>query len=104
MSFMARLGGLEVRLVDESEESLIREIIDLGDSNRKWFGLLSEAAYMDYVRRSGALVALREDVLVGYALFYLPRDQVRLAQLCVTPQARGQGVARRLIDTLSTMH
>ena len=101
---MARLGELEIRLVAEGEESLVRGVIDLGDSNRRWLGLLTEAAYLDYVRKGGALVALRDGELRGYALFYLPRDQGRLAQLCVAPDARGEGVARSLIETLSTMH
>jgi hypothetical protein len=48
---MARLGGQEVRLVEENEESLVRDVIDLGDSNRRWLGWLSEAAS---IRRVGA--------------------------------------------------
>src|SRR5699024_2133702 len=42
--------------------------------------------------------------VVGYAAFRLPRQEVALAHLVVTVGARGMGIARRLVDELSTRH
>ncbi|MGO9672176.1 MAG: GNAT family N-acetyltransferase, partial [Streptosporangiaceae bacterium] len=43
-------------------------------------------------------------LVLGYALYSLPRQVVKLTHLCVSQDARGQGIARRLVDALSERH
>ena len=42
--------------------------------------------------------------MLGYCLFDLPHDVVRIVQLCVSDAARGTKLARSLVDAVSTRH
>src|SRR5262249_39629970 len=54
---------------------------------------------------SGTLVvALNEGLVIGYALYALPRQVVRLTHLCVAENMRGRGIARMLVDAISQRH
>jgi GNAT superfamily N-acetyltransferase len=54
---------------------------------------------------SGTLMAaISEGRLVGYALYSLPRQVVRLTHLCVISEMRGYGIAKKLIDEISKLH
>lgn len=78
---------------------------ELGDQETRQVGLLPYAAWDEYAASGHVLVAVDEDeVARGYVAYRVPRDEVRIAQLVVSPTARGQGVARRLIDELRKLH
>lgn len=76
----------------------------LGDSEARSLGLLPHAAWDDYGKAGHILVAVKGDELLGYAAYRVPRNEVRLAHLVVKPEARGSGVARTLIDEISSRH
>lgn len=42
--------------------------------------------------------------MVGYVLYDLPRDRVKVIHLCVAEHQRGAGIARSLIDEISARH
>ncbi len=50
------------------------------------------------------LAAIHDGHVLGYALYSLPRQVIRLSHLCVSENARGQGIARRLVDAISERH
>jgi GNAT superfamily N-acetyltransferase len=61
-------------------------------------------AFFEYADRGTLVVATRASELLGYALFDLPRQEVRLIHLCVDEHARGLGLAGRLISWISQEH
>lgn len=50
------------------------------------------------------LAAVSEDKTLGYALYDLPGDRVKIVHLCVAADRRRSGVARQLIEALSSRH
>ena len=64
-------------------------------------GFLPRAALEDYLTREGVLGAKTQDGrLVGYLMYAANRDRFRIAQLCVSEEGRGKGVARNLLEAL----
>lgn len=54
---------------------------------------------------NGTLLAVkRGNSLLAYALFALPRSEVRLTHLVVAESAKGRGIARALIEEISRIH
>lgn len=92
------------RLLRADEKALLDQVVRLGDLHKRWLGLLTRAAFTEYASRGRILLAVDGDLVLGYALFDLPRQRVRLAQLCVDERTRGQGIARTLISELSRLH
>jgi predicted nucleic acid-binding protein/predicted transcriptional regulator/GNAT superfamily N-acetyltransferase len=90
--------------------ALLDAVRSLGDANRRWTGFLPSAAWSDYAQRGTILaaVAVTEQAntaeLLGYAAYRLPRDEVVLAHLVVAQNARGNGIARLLVDELCTRY
>lgn len=73
-----------------------RNAATLGFMPRGGFEVRSEAGTL--------LVAVDGPDLRGYLLYDLPRREVVIRHLCVAPNARGKGVARRLVDHLVSLH
>lgn len=93
-------------LVDvEPRSPLLDGVMLLGDSERRYLNLLTHSAWDDYAEAGHVLAAVDPDgSLLGYAVYRLPRTEVVLAHLVVAPAARSRGVARALVDELSTRH
>lgn len=84
---------------------LIDEIIDLGDRNNKTLGFLPYAGFRAAAAEGRIAVATDDDgALLGYCLFDLPRDIVRIVQVCISELARGTQLARALVDAVSDRH
>ncbi len=83
---------------------LFNEAKALGDSESKNIGLLPHAAWDDYAASGRLLVATAANKLVGYALYRIPRNEVRIAHLVIKPEARGQGIARLLVTEIASRH
>jgi GNAT superfamily N-acetyltransferase/predicted nucleic acid-binding protein len=86
------------------ERDAIQAAIRLGNVARSTLGQMPFAAYDDAASKGTLLLAYADDQVVGYALYGLARRRVRLSHLCVDPQWRRNGVARLLIDEISTRH
>jgi GNAT superfamily N-acetyltransferase/predicted transcriptional regulator len=96
--------SFQVRLLDVTAPDELEQVIAIGDAHKKWLGPLSRAGFSEYAAADHILVALEGRTVIGYALFGLPRQHVRLAHLCVAPARRGIGVPEALIEKLSAMH
>ena len=83
---------------------IVDQIIALGDRSRKTLGFLPRAGFIQAADSQTLLAAIHDGQVVGYALFSLPRQVVRLTHLCVGESVRGAGVARRLVDAISEKH
>ncbi|RZU16235.1 acetyltransferase (GNAT) family protein [Kribbella rubisoli] len=95
---------LVVEPLDVSDRGLMDEVIELGNVARPTLGHLPYAAYDAAADNRTLLVARANGVVVGYALYGLVRRRIRLTHLCVAPGARGQGVARSLMDGIRERH
>ena len=74
---------------------------ELMKRNAGTLGFLPRAALQEYLAREGVLGAKRRDGrLAGYLMYAANRDRFRIAQLCVSEEGRGKGVARGLLEAL----
>jgi GNAT superfamily N-acetyltransferase len=91
-------------LVVRSQDPLVSDIIDLADSASDTLGFLPMAVFYEAARKRTLLAAVRGRKLCGYALFALPQQYIRVTQVCIAPEFRGLGVARRLVNEISRLH
>ncbi|MEV7186426.1 GNAT family N-acetyltransferase [Kitasatospora sp. NPDC093102] len=98
--------GIKVVSVSPAQDELLAESIALGDRYTKTLGLMTPPAYSKMAEDGGLLAAIEDGVVVGYALFGLPKrtPHVRLAHLCVAQEHRSKGIARLLIETIRAHH
>lgn len=96
--------NVEIRLLGSGDDPLVASVVALGDKHKKTLGLIPRGAFREYAERHRIFVATSKGRLVGYALFDLPANRIRLAQLCVDDEARQMGVALRLVEALSAAH
>ncbi|UQT54686.1 GNAT family N-acetyltransferase [Streptomyces durmitorensis] len=93
-----------IKPVGARDEQLLAAIVELGDRFNKTLGFMPPAAYAQAAAENRLLAAMAGRKLVGYTLFSLPRQQIRLTHLCVDPDSRGQGIGRLLVDEISARH
>lgn len=97
-------AGVVIIQVAADDETLIQAVIALGNRNTRTLGLLVPAAYRQAAEADTLLAALDGETVVGYALYGLPRQHVRLTHLCVAVSHRKHGIARALIDEITLRH
>jgi ribosomal protein S18 acetylase RimI-like enzyme len=94
----------EVVEVEEGSDLLKRVIEMANGPSKETLGLLPDAAFAERARKGTLLTLVDEGRLVGYLLYDLPGYEVKIVHLCVAPEARGKGVARRLVAELKQRH
>jgi GNAT superfamily N-acetyltransferase len=96
----------EVRLavVRPGDVDAIDAAIRVGNLARATMGLMPFAGYHESAKKGTLLLAYSGERVVGYALYGLARRRVRLSHLCVDPLFRKQGIARLLVEWLSSRH
>lgn len=97
-------ASLEIVVVDPQDRDSVAAAIQLGNAAKKTLGHLPWAAYDAAAEDGTLLLAVRDERVIGYALYALTRNRVRLTHLCVDPDARKQGVAKHLIEEISSRH
>lgn len=75
-------------------------VLRLSKTAKQTVGFLSDSAFAQRARQGTLLAARDGDRVVGYALFDLPRQDIRLVHLVVDPASRGGGHARALVDAI----
>lgn len=80
------------------------QILDLHRKNSRWLGALPYAAFERYADEGTLLGFVDDHQVLGYALYRLPSNQIGLTHLCVDSAARGQGVARALVEEIVHRH
>jgi ribosomal protein S18 acetylase RimI-like enzyme len=98
--------GREVKILEvEPGGALLRQVIDLGNGPAKQrLGFLPDQGFSDRARKGTLLAAMHAERLLGYVLYDLPRRSITIRHLCISPDAQGQGVARRLIEFVASRH
>jgi hypothetical protein len=102
-------GGLVTSVINAfaitSESQYLSPVLDLHNKAKATLGFLPESVFKEQADKGCLLVALdRSNQVGGYALYALPRREVRLIHLCVAYDFRGQGCARMLVDDISRRH
>ncbi len=98
--------AIRVLPVSETQAELVDAAVALGDRYTKTLGLMTPPAYRKMAEEGGLLAAVEGGVVIGYALFGLPKrsPHVRLAHLCVAEEHRGKGAARLLVEAIRERH
>lgn len=95
----------EIRFDLAADPAILEQVIELGDRNSKTLGFLPYAGFRAAAAEGRIAVAHADDGrVVGYCLFDLPRDVVRIVQVCIGAEARGTGLTRALVDAVSARH
>jgi ribosomal protein S18 acetylase RimI-like enzyme/predicted nucleic acid-binding protein len=96
----------EVEILEvEPTDDLLRQVIDLGNGPAKQkLGFLPDQGFSDRARKGTLLAAKQNGRLLGYVLYDLPRRNITIRHLCVSPEAQGQGIARRLVEFVASRH
>lgn len=94
-----------IRFDVATRDAIFDQLVNLGDRNNKTLGFLPYAGFRVAALEGRIAVALNADESVlGYCLFDLPRNVVRIVQLCVSSSARGGNLARELVEAVSARH
>jgi ribosomal protein S18 acetylase RimI-like enzyme len=64
------------------------------------FGETPEAIAAELAHESGAIIAERNGKIVGCVMVKLLEDDLYFGRLAVVPSARGEGIARRLVEAV----
>lgn len=88
----------------EPDDDYLPQVLALGRSQRKWLGFLPDQGFTDRAVKGTLLAAVIGPTVIGYVLYDLPGDRVKLVHLCVSEAQRGQGTARLLVDEVSARH
>jgi GNAT superfamily N-acetyltransferase len=99
---MDRQLDLVIETVSVSDAALIERLVALGDTARDTLGMLPPAVYRDAAADRRLLVARVGGEVAGYVLFRRPRSEVALTHVCVAHRYRRSGVARRLVEEVSS--
>ena len=82
----------------------IGDVIKAADSDKDSLGFFAPPVYHEYARKENLLVAISLDTrgpqYIGHLLFDARHSRARVLQIFVSPDARGHGVARLLLDHL----
>lgn len=92
---------LQVSYPGDEFDTIVNE---LWKQNSRWLGFMPTSGFRDRAERGTLLAAQIGGRVVGYVLYDLPRDVVKIVHLCVDSSHRGQGIARSLADTIGDRH
>lgn len=93
-----------IRFDAARDPGVLNDVIALGDRNSRTLGFLPYAGFGAAAAEDRIVVAQANGVVLGYCLFDLPRDIVRIVQVCISEQARGAGLAKTLVDAVGARH
>ena len=85
MTNIDAISQIPIRLVYPGfqDRRLLDEAVTLADQARQTLGFLPPAAFEQAAASGTLIVGVNEGRVIGYALYALPRQVVRLTHLCV---------------------
>jgi hypothetical protein len=86
------------------EGELFAQVLALHRANKQTLGFLPDAGFKDRASAGTLLGAIERNRLLGYVLFDLPGNRVKIVHLCVDQTLRRGGIARLLVDRISARH
>jgi ribosomal protein S18 acetylase RimI-like enzyme/predicted transcriptional regulator len=79
-------------------------VLALAKTSRQTVGFLPDSAFRDRARQGTLLAVLDDEVVAGYVLYDLPRDEARIVQLVVAEAWQGRGLAHDLLEEVARRH
>lgn len=79
-------------------------VLQLHRGAKQYLGFLPNEGFEDRAAAGTLLSAVDGDCVLGYILFDLPGNRVKIVHLCVDPSSRKGGIARRLVEEVSALH
>jgi len=95
--------GMPVVVVEERGHTF-GAVLALAKTSRQTVGFLPDSAFRDRARQGTLLAVMDDDVVAGYVLYDLPRDEARIVQLVVDEAWRGRGFAHDLLEEVARRH
>lgn len=94
---------MKVLAIDE-DSPYLSKVKELWYPNRATLGFLPDGAFIDYARRRQILIVLDQNKdCIGYLIYRVSKMQITLVHLCVHQLFRGKGIAKLLINHLSSV-
>lgn len=83
-------------------DTLLSEVIALGDKNKQTLGMLPVGAYHQHARNRTIIVAIDEGKVAGYLLYRISQKKrlVSITHLCVADEYQGKGISQLLLHEL----
>lgn len=98
-------SGSQVRIIEVLYPSNGFDAVEkLWRRNRGQLGFMPTEGFKQRADRGTLLTAVQGDEVLGYVLFDLPGNEVKIIHLCVTSSARRGGVGRLLVEKVSRLH
>jgi predicted nucleic acid-binding protein/GNAT superfamily N-acetyltransferase len=95
---------IEIRRLHAHDHDAFRQVLALGRKNAKYLGFMPKGGYEERIRKGTLLIADRENTVLGYVMYDLPRGVIHIAHICVAEVARRGGLARLLVEEVSRRH
>lgn len=80
------------------------QVLQLHRGAKQYLGFLPDEGFKDRAAAGTLLGAVDGDRILGYILFDLPGNRVKIVHLCVDPNSRKGGIAKHLVEEVSTLH
>ena len=96
--------SMQIEVLEVDPAAPLDGVLKLARGNRRYLGFLPDAGFTDRAAKGTLLIATGNGETVGYVLYDLPGDRVKIIHLCVATHARRSGVASALIAEVSTRH
>lgn len=98
-------SGSQVRVVEVLYPSnRFNDVEKLWRRNRRQLGFMPTEGFKERADRGTLLAAVHQGEVLGYVLFDLPGNEVKIIHLCVASSARRKGVGRLLVERVSNLH
>jgi predicted nucleic acid-binding protein/ribosomal protein S18 acetylase RimI-like enzyme len=90
----------------DHRDSMLHQVIALGDKNKQTLGMLPEGAFLQHARNKTILAAVDDGNLAGYLLYRISQKKrlVSITHLCVSREYQGKGVSKSLLQELKAKY
>ena len=94
---------MKIEIIRKNDD-LIRQVVALGTKNSKTLGHFPEGAYIEHAHRGFLICAHNNGDLLGFILYSITHSKnlIRIIQLCIADNAREQGIAKSLLDSIKS--
>jgi ribosomal protein S18 acetylase RimI-like enzyme len=97
--------GADFEIIEVGTESeILPQVLKLHRAAKRYLGPLPDEGFEDRAVAGTLFGALSGGHLCGYVLYDLPANRVTIRHLCVGDDARGEGIARLLVEELVGRH
>lgn len=92
---------MQIKIITHNDH-ILNDVMALGKKNSKTLGLFPKDAFIDHAKKRNIIVAVDNNVLMGYLLFRITQSKgvISIAHLCIDTDQRNKGIAKALMNKL----